>query len=139
MPYKRKQTGNFNFGTGVGFGIAVSVFLSVLLAMLLTTMVLNERAGECTIEYAVPVIAFVSSLAGSVVAGKMAREKVAILAGVTGAAYILILIGMGILFFDGGFHNLWSSLLSVVAGCVVSCAICIRGGRSGSKRKRVYR
>ena len=127
------------FGSGVGIGLLLSVLVSVMLSMLLAVLVINEQVGENRIAYLSPLITLLASFVGCVAAGKQVEQKLAIVIGVTGAIYLFLLMGVGILFFDGGFHNLWMSLLAIAVGCALSCAICIRGKGSGRKRKRVYR
>ena len=108
-------------------------------SMLLAVIVVNERVGENMIEYLTPIITLIASLAGCIVAGKQIKERLAIVITIIGVIYLLILMGMGILFFEGGFHNFWTSLLSIAVACAVSCAICIRGCRGERKRKKAYR
>ncbi|MBR4109900.1 MAG: TIGR04086 family membrane protein [Oscillospiraceae bacterium] len=140
MSPKQKGSARKNtFGSGIAIGLILSVVISVMLSMLLAVLVINERVGENTIEYLTPLITLLASFIGCVVAGKQVEEKLAIVIGATGTIYLFLLIGSGILFFDGGFHNLWTSFLTVAVACALSCAICIRGKGGGRKRKRVYR
>ena len=138
-PKQKGRAENNSFGSGVGIGLVASIILSVILSMLLAVVVINERVGENAINYFTPAIMLIASLTGCVIAGNRVKEKLAIVVGVTGAIYLFVLVGVGILFFDGGFHNLWTSLLAIAVSCSLSCAICIRGKASGRKRKRVYR
>ncbi len=139
MSSKRKAKNERSFAAGVSIGTLVSLMLSVFLAMIIAALILNERIGERAIEYIAPIIMLLSTLTGCIIAGQLIDEKLAVASGVTGIIYLLILVGVGILFFDGGFHNLWTSILSIAIGCVISCAICIRGKGSRTKRKRPYR
>ncbi len=135
-PDKRE---NHSFINAVWVGVSISLLLSIVLAMLLAVLVVSERFSENSIKYAVPVITMIGTMIGSMVAGKKHNEKLAILAAAVGGIYLFLLVAVGVLFFDGGFHNLGLRLLSTAVGCVCSCAICIRGKGSGKKRKRPYR
>lgn len=139
MSSKRKVKNEKSFGIGISVGAVVSLIFSLILAMIIAAFIVNERIGEGAIKYISPIIALIATMAGCVVATRLVGEKLAIVSGFTGIVYILILIGIGILFFDGGFHNLWTSVLSIAVGCAISCTICIRGNRSKTKRKRAYR
>ena len=97
MQFKRNNRANYNYGTGIGVGIILSCALSVILSMAVTVLVLNERVGENTIGYIIQIVVLFSSLLGSTVAGKMIRERIAIVTGITGIVYMLILVGTGIL------------------------------------------
>lgn len=138
-PKQKRRTRKTTFGSSVGIGLIMSIIISVVLSMLLAVLVMNERVGENAIEYLTPLIVLLASLFGCITAGKQVEQKLAIVIGITGAIYLFLLMGVGILFFDGGFHNLWTSLLAIAVACGISCAICIRGKGSGRKRKRVYR
>lgn len=139
LPKQKRRTRKTTFGSGVGIGLIMSIIISVVLSMILAVLVVNERVGEGVIGFITPLIALLASLIGCITAGKQVEEKLAIVISVTGGIYLLLLVGAGILFFDGGFHNLWTSLLAITLSSAISCAICIRGKGSGRKRKRVYR
>lgn len=139
MSPKRKTKNEQSFFAGIGIGTLVSLLLSVILSMIIATLVLNERVGEVKIELMSRIVMLISSLFGCIIAIRLNGGKLAIVSGTTGIIYLLVLVGVGILFFDGGFHNIWTSILSVIVGCVASCAICIRGKGSRIKRKRANR
>ncbi len=139
QPNHSKRNKSRSFGAGVGIGVGVSVTISIALAMLLATFILNEQLGENTIDLLVPFIMFISTLIGCTLAGKWSSEKVGFTTGISALTYLLIFVGAGILFFDGGFHHLWTSLAAIGCSCGLSCAICIRGKGKGLKRKRPYR
>ena len=139
MSSKYKTKNKQSFATVLCIGTLTSLLLSVVLSMIVATLVLNERIGEDAIGLLSRIIMMISSALGCIIAIRLNAEKLAIVSGITGIIYLLILIGTGILFFDGGFHNIWTSIISVTVGCVLSCAICIRGKGSVIKRKRTNR
>lgn len=136
MASRRKSKKEQSFASGVCIGILVSLLLSIILSMIAATFVLNERIGESAIDLMSWIIMLISSMSGCFVAIRLIGEKLAVVSAATGLIYFLIAAGMGILFFNGGFHNVWTSILSIAAGSVASCAICIRGKGSRRKRKR---
>ena len=139
MSSKYKTKSKQSFATVVSIGTLTSLLLSVVLSMIIATLVLNERIGEDAIGLLSRIVMMISTALGCIIAIRLNAEKLAIVSGITGIIYFLILIGTGILFFDGGFHNIWTSVISVAVGCVVSCAICIRGKGREMKRKRASR
>ena len=136
MSSKYKTKNKQSFATVLSIGTLTSLLLSAALSMIIATFVLNERIGEDAIGFLSRIIMMISSALGCIIAIRLNAEKLAIVSGVTGIIYLLILIGTGILFFDGGFHNVWTSVISIAVGCVLSCTICIRGKGSLIKRKR---
>lgn len=128
-----------SFAAGIGIGTLASLLLSVILSVIITTLVLNERIAESAIDLTSRIVMMIASLSGCIVAMRLIGEKLAIVSIMIGVIYMLILAGMGALFFGGGFHNTWTSIFSVAVGCVASCAICIRGKGSRTKRKRTNR
>lgn len=132
----RKDNGSLT--SGVIYGFVASMVSTVLLAMVLATIISGERVGINKTQHFVPFIIFVSVIVGCIISIKVTKEKPAVVSGLVGGIYLFTLVALGVLFFDGGFHNLWMSIISVVFGIVLSCAICIRGKGSGRKRKRAY-
>ena len=139
MTMKWKSNKERSVASGIGIGVIISFVLSLLLTMVVTTLIEGEKLGDSSTNYAIMVITFISVLIGGVVSNRLVNKKMAITSTITGLIYLLIFVGMGILFFDGGFHNLWTRLLTVIVGCGASCAICITGKGSRGKRKRGYR
>lgn len=124
---------------GVGMGVLVAILVSVLLAMILAALVINERISENTMHYFTLAILLAATLIGGLIAAKRTGGKCALVSGLTALAYCLVLVGAGVLFFDGGFHNLWTSVAVIAVGFVGSCALCISGRGRGRNRKRFTR
>ena len=129
---------NLSFGWGVCISLGISVFTGLILSLLLTTFVINEHIDENMIGYITPIITLIASFLGCITSGKLIGERLAVVIGITGALYLAVCVFTGVLLFNGGFHNLWIRLLTIVISWAVSCAICIRGQGSGRKRKRAY-
>jgi putative membrane protein (TIGR04086 family) len=120
-------------------GVLASVLSSVVLAMLTAIMVINEKLSEDMIHYASFVITLVSSVVGSLLAGKKIGGKYAMSTFLTGGVYYLVLMGTGILFFDGLTAGVWTILTAIVIGSFCACAICIMGKGRRGRRKMIYR
>lgn len=119
----------------VGIGALIAVAVSVIMAMALSALIVNERIDEDVMQYFSFAILLVSAFAGCMLAGKRTEGKYAMATGLTALTYCVILMGAGILLFDGGFRNLWTSIIAIMIGCVLSCAICIGGQGKGHRRK----
>lgn len=124
---------------GVIIGVLVAMLVSILLAMILAVLVVNERVSEDTMHYYAFVILLVATLVGGLFAAKQTRGKCALASGLTALVYCLLLVGAGILFFDGGLQNLWTSVTAIAVGYVGACALRISGQGRTRGRKRFAR
>lgn len=125
--------------SGVAIGVLLSVMSSLLLAVGTAGLITNEKLSEGGIHYFALLITLISGMVGGLVAGKIVGSKYAVVTGLTGLVYLLVLIAVGILFFDGGFNMLWTSTAAIAVGAAASCVLCITGTRGRGKRKRVTR
>ena len=128
-----------SMASGVAMGVLISVFISLLLAMAVAALITNEHLNEGGMRYFAYIITLISGVIGGIAAGKKVRSKYALVTGLTGLVYCLLLIGAGILFFNGGFKMLWPSVAAIAAGVAVSCVVCIAGSGGKGRRKRLTR
>lgn len=135
---KRKSSSKYSAGMGIGIGTGLAIITYLVLAIAVTALVLNERIKEDTIKNLVPFLTLIATTVGAVSACKLSKNKIAVVSVSTALLFLLVLVATGIFFFEGGFYNLWTSLASIVFGCVISCAICIREKKGSRKRKRAY-
>lgn len=113
------------------FGIAVGVLISILLTAGTSTLVLRGSLAEKNTVSAVFIIRVVSALAASLTAGAISKEKHLFVTGLTTLGMFAILIGLGIVLYNGSFQNFFVGLLSVLLGGGVALLILQR-----PKRKR---
>ena len=128
-----------SMASGVAIGVLLSVMVSLLLAVGTAGLIINEKLSEGRIHYCALIITLISGTVGGFVAGKVVGSKYAVVTGLTGLVYWLVLIAVGILFFDGGFNMLWTSTAAIAVGVAASCVLCITGTRGRGKRKRLAR
>ncbi len=124
---------------GVATGAFVAILVSVLLAMILAALIINERISETSIQYFAFAILLVASFCGGMVASQQTGGKCALVSGLTAIVYCLFLVASGILCFDGGFQNLWTSAAAITVGSIGSCMIRIRGKAKIPRRKKLVR
>lgn len=139
MNTKRMRTMSRSMPMGIVIGTFSAIGITLAFAAILASMIVNEQIGINSLQYCIFVITTISALAGSVTAGKYTNEKPAISCGIAALIYGLILMFVGILFFDGGFKGVWTSLISIVIGCLFACTICLRKKGRGYGRKRHHR
>lgn len=135
----KTEGGNRSMISGMSTGVLASVLTSVILAMLTAIMVINEMLSENMMHYASFIITLASSVIGGLLAGKKIGGKYALATFLTGGVYYLVLMGMGILFFDGLTVGVWTILTAIVIGSFCACAICITGKGRGGRRKMIHR
>lgn len=133
------KKGERSMASGVAIGVLLSVVISLLLAMGTSGLITKEKLSEGGVHYFALIITLISGMVGGLVAGKVVGSKYAVVTGLTGLAYLLVLISVGILFFDGGFNMLWTSTVAIAVGVAVSCVLCITGTRGRGRRKRLTR
>lgn len=121
----------------VATGVLISMTVCVLLAIAATSLMIGERLKEDQMNIITLVIIFIAVITGATAAGKIANGRYALITALTGFLFLLILMCLGIIFFDGGFSGIWTSAASTVAGIAVSCLICIT--ETGGKRKKKIR
>ena len=104
-------------------GTAVSVVLSVILSLLVTSLTLKGSIGEDKVNFYVWLTRLLSVLLGSLIASGMSKKIGIPIIGAVSACYLLILLSVGILFYDGGVHRFGSGFISVLVGGLAASAI----------------
>lgn len=133
------EGGSSSMISGMSAGILASILTSIILAMLTAVLVINEKFSENGMHYFSFGITLVSSMIGGLIAGKRMGGKYALATFLTGGIYYLVLIGVGILLFDGLASGVWTILAAIGIGSICACTICITGKSRGRKRKTFSR
>lgn len=108
---------------GGAVGIGLAVLLSALLTALLTNMVISGSFQEQNAPVAIFLIRTLSALVGGFVAATIAEGKTLPIIGIVGLGYLVVLIAIGIIFYDGSFNGFLGGLLSTIIGCALACGI----------------
>lgn len=109
--------------TAIIIGIAVASLLSVLLTGVISNLVLKGNLSEKLANGAVFVIRTISVLAGALIGGSLLKHDYLILIGIIVSGYLTMLIGAGIVFFNGSFKNFLLGIISVIIGGAVALLI----------------
>lgn len=126
------KTGGQSVVISVVVGMLVALVVSVLLNIGLTSLVMNGYIAENGTTVFVFLSRAISVITGGLLTSSLAKEKILLVIGLSAVGYLMILIGLGIVLFEGSFHNFGSGVLSVAAG--VACA-CIMKLKPPSKKK----
>lgn len=118
----RKANGNTKV-VGASIGIGLAVLLSILLSALLANLVIGGSFQEQNASVVIFLIRTLSVLVGGFVATAISEGKPLPLIGIVGIGYLMILIAIGIVFYDGSFKGFLGGVLSAFIGCALACAI----------------
>lgn len=107
-------------------GVIAASLLSILLTALLTNFVLNGHLSEGSAGVIIFLVRVVSMLVGALIAAVIYKQQYLPLIGFTALGYLLVLLGTGIVFFDGSFKHFLSGVTSVLVGGIISLLILTR-------------
>lgn len=141
MVVNRKVTGKaISVPAGVAAGATVSLCISVGGALIVAWMVGAEMMGAEGVGYAAMVILLVSSLLGPWLAATLIKHQRLMICMVTGCVFLVVLVGVNVLFFGGQFQGLLPSVLLILGGSVASALIGTGRGvnRTSVRRKHRY-
>ena len=136
---KKISAENFVIPIGIGIALLVSLTITLLGAALGAWAIVTGKIGEGTIGLVTtPTIilaAAVGALIGSVIIKKM-RLPMCLICGM---CYLLSLLAITALFFDGQYQGIGLGLIAVLAGCVPVAFLPGKKAKIGKGRKRAYR
>ena len=130
-----KATGS-SVAFSVGIGAVAGMVVGILLLLLLTSLVMNGSVGEENTAPYIIIVRTIGGFAGCMLATVIARKKHLTVIALTGVVDLLLLLAIGIAFYDGSFTHFGSGLISVVIGCGAACMIWLK---PPSKKKYKHR
>lgn len=107
-------------------GIVAATIISVLLTVGLTSLIMNGTIGEVTTGPYIFIIRTVASAIGCLVGTTLMKGKYLFIAGAIALGYLAVLVGMGIILYDGSFNNILSGAVSVLLGGVIACVAVLK-------------
>ena len=135
MPKKGKSKGT-SILTSSGIGVGVWFVLTILLSLVITSLILSEKLSDQSIGTAAIIITGVSSFAGIFLAIKIGGKGVIPTAALTAGCGLFILVALGVLLYDSGFHNILYQALVVIIMAALACFLDIK---TGNRRKTKVR
>ena len=120
--------------TCIFVGLFAVLFFSILCNGIITICVLGEKINEKVIGAFSVGTVFCSTFVGNYIAGRLQRGKYGTICGVIAASVLVLQISTNIIFFDGVFRGFLITLMSVLLGSGMSCAILAKS--AGNKRRR---
>ncbi len=119
----------------IGMGLVTALSISAVLTIGLTSLIQNGKLNENGMA-GVFIIRVIATLAGGLLAAGLSDKKFLPVIGAVSAGYLVFLLGIGIVWFDGSFHKLWQGILSVGIGTAIACLTRLKPQRT---RRKVFR
>ena len=118
-------------------GTAIALCASIIFSLTIPIIILNGTIRDNEIQIIVPIIQFISSFLGIFAATKFVKENKLLVMGVSAGMYLLVLICVALLFFDGLSTKVVTGPIAILAG-VVSAAmiVCKKKKRGRGKRAK---
>ncbi len=120
-------------------GILVATTVSAALSALTANLALSGKFGETGSITAVFLIRLLSVAIGGITGTSLSKEKLLPTIGVITSGYFIMLLIMGIIFYDGSFHQFGSGLLSTLLGGVLVGLIRLRSRKSKRRTVKIHR
>ena len=108
---------------GIAFGVGVSMLLTLLGAVVTAWLINGETVSETAVGYGAMLTLILASVAGSWIAVALVKRQRIAVSLVTGAVYLLLLIGTTAFFFGGQYQGILPTALIVASGCVASVLV----------------
>ena len=110
----------------VVIGVVAATIISVLLTAGLTSLIMNGMVSETAAGPYVFVIGMIASAIGCLIGMILMKGKYLIIAGSAALGYLAVLIGLGIVLYEGSFKNMLSTVVSVLLGGVIACLLVLK-------------
>jgi putative membrane protein (TIGR04086 family) len=121
---------------GLAAGTAVGLLVTIAFAVVMAQLVLGGKLKEGAMGYGAMIAIPVSAAIGALVSVAIIKRRRMQVCLITGAAYLLSLIGINILFFGGQFQGLVVTVLLILLGTGGIGALGLRNGKRKGKRHR---
>ena len=119
----------------VVIGTIAAILISVILSAILVFIIQSKKTSDSVMPHLFA-IRFISVLLGALIGTQINNEKSLTEASLITGAYILILLCLGIMFFEGQFNQIVTGVLAGIGGGVLSCLIRLK---SKKNKNHVYK
>lgn len=119
----------------VVIGTIAAILISVILSAILVFIIQSKKTSDSVMPHLFA-IRFISVMLGALIGTQINNEKSLAEASLITGAYILILLCLGIMFFEGQFNQIVTGVLAGIGGGVLSCLIRLK---SKKNKNHVYK
>ena len=120
---KLKRISKTESAAAIGIGVGACLLCLVLLAAVMASLVSNGSVNEKLLWTGVPVLLFLASNIGCIVAGRVGEGRRIMLCALTAGAFLLILFCGGILFFDLSKSGVWLNAVAILASVLTAAVL----------------
>ena len=106
---------------GVIVGAVAAMITGVLIMTGVTSLLIHSRVREHIVGLSIFLIRVIATLVGVMIGTNLTKEKTIVTSGAISAAFLVILTGLGIIFYDESFRDLGLCVLSIMIGGVIGC------------------
>lgn len=139
MKFKSRTAVSFNnsFVFGVLLGAVAALIISIISTAGMTSLVLGGGLNDRLLQIFIFVIRLISVFIGVLLGTGLIGEKWVVTTGTISVLYLLLLVGAGIVFYDGSFRGFGVSLISVVLGGGAGCLVRLKLQNKPQKKKKI--
>ena len=119
----------------VVIGTIAAILISVILSAILVFIIQSKKTSDSVMPHLFA-IRFISVMLGVLIGTQINNEKSLTEASLITGAYILILLCLGIMFFEGQFNQIVTGVIAGIGGGVLSCLIRLK---SKKNKNHVYK
>ncbi len=130
-------TSNRTATIGILVGIIAAFIISLILVAVTTGLITGNKLNEESSNWIVFVVRAIAVLIGVLIGSGIVKEKHIITIGVIVAGYLALLLGLGIVMFDGAFKNFWNGLISALIGGVAGYLIRLKSQNKPRKARKI--
>ncbi len=120
------------FGASIGIGIAM--ILSVMLSAGATSLVMKGSIQESAFSIFAFFVRAIAILVGALIGTQLIKEKCLLTIGIIALGYLILLLALGIVVYDGSFRGFGMGVISVITGGAIGCIVRLK---SQNRSRRV--
>ena len=124
-----------SIGTGVMIGTSVSMAGTLIGTAACAALISSETIAAESIGYCAMVIVLLASMTGAAIGAGKAKKKRLYTCMLVAASFVLSLLAITALFFDGAYTGVWVTALVILAGSVVSAFLAKSNRKQNSSRR----
>ena len=124
-----------SIGTGVMIGTSVSMAGTLIGTAACAALISSETIAAESIGYCAMVIVLLASMTGAAIGAGKAKKKRLYTCMLIAASFVLSLLAITALYFDGAYTGVWVTALVISAGSVASAFLAKSNRKQNSSRR----
>ena len=135
---KKIKKGKMDHGTmlPILLGVTISIISMLVGICVCAILIQNEIVPESMRVYCTIATLYISTIAGVIALRKGRAERMLRYSLILGMFYLVVLLMMTALFFEGRYENVITTSIIVFSGCVIPVLLGNNGGKNSKLRRR---